>query len=322
MPDPSENRRRYPLIVNPRAKSERGYRAMEFIEAHSHRFEIYRTQSREEAIELTRKFAKAGEDVVITAGGDGTVNAAIEGLAGSSTILGVFPTGTMNVFAREMGIPFDRLEKSMAVIDDGCRKEVDLFEMNGVPFVQMAGVGFDAQVIEATSWESKRRLGPLAYLLAGVRVLRTALPKMTVLTEEGRELRGVCLLIGNGSLYGGHFPLFRTARNTDELLDVVLFKESGFQFIKDSLRGLVKGGIDPLSPGGSVEYLQAARIRVTSAEAIPVEIDGELWGRTQEINFRSTGKKLSVFAPEKPEANRWLNFLRTANPFYRSIGSD
>ena len=156
---------RYPLILNPKAKGEKGKRALNFIMENATRFTIYATRSREEAIELAQGFAAAGEDLVIAAGGDGTLNAVIEGLAGSQTALGVFPTGTMNVFAREMGIPYDRLKNAMEVIDEGHREEVDLFSMNGAPFVQMAGVGFDAQVIEETSWESKKRLGPLACLL-------------------------------------------------------------------------------------------------------------------------------------------------------------
>ncbi|MEN8755140.1 MAG: diacylglycerol kinase family protein, partial [Akkermansiaceae bacterium] len=150
---------RYPLILNPKAKSEKGKRALRFVMDHATKFVIYATRSREDAIALARRFAAEGEPVVIAAGGDGTLNAVIEGLAGSKTTLGVFPTGTMNVFAREMGIARDRLENALQVIEAGHRKTVDLFEMNGLPFVQMAGVGFDAQVIEETTWERKKRLG-------------------------------------------------------------------------------------------------------------------------------------------------------------------
>jgi len=292
---------RYPLILNPKAKSEKGRRALKFIMANATRFTIYATRSREEAIDLAGKFADDGEELVIAAGGDGTLNAVIEGLAGSRTALGVFPTGTMNVFAREMGIPYDKLKNAMAVIDGGHAEEVDLFAMNGAPFVQMAGIGFDARVIEETTWESKKRLGPLAYLLAATKVLRSSPTKLKVTCTDGRELEGVALLVGNGSLYGGQFPLFKNADNTDKLLDVVVFKESGYQFVKDSLTGLVKGGIDEYTHGDSVEYVQAAGLKVTSEEEVPVEIDGELWGRSSEMDFLPTGKTLRVFAPEEPK---------------------
>jgi len=301
---------RYPLILNPKAKGEKGKRALKFIMENATRFTIYATRNREEAIELARKFAIEGEGLVIAAGGDGTLNAVIEGLAGSKTSLGVFPTGTMNVFAREMGIPYDRLENAMEVIDGGHREEVDLFAMNGAPFVQMAGVGFDAQVIEETTWERKKRFGPLAYLLAATKVIRETPPEITITCSDGRELKGVAMLLGNGSLYGGQFPLFKKASNSDKLLDAVVFKESGYQFVKDSLRGLVKGGIDPDTHGDSVEYVQAAGFKVTCEEKVPVEVDGELWGRSSEVDFQPTGKTLRVLAPLESQIKRRYALLK------------
>ncbi|MEN8773235.1 MAG: diacylglycerol kinase family protein [Akkermansiaceae bacterium] len=306
---------RYPLILNPKAKSEKGRRALKFIMANATRFTIYATRSREEAIDLARKFVQDGEELVIAAGGDGTLNAVIEGLAGSQTALGVFPTGTMNVFAREMGIPYDKLKNAMEVIDSGHSEEVDLFAMNGAPFVQMAGVGFDAQVIEETTWKSKKRLGPFAYLLAATKVLRAKPPQLKVTCSDGRKFEGVAMLVGNGSLYGGQFPLFRNASNSDKLLDVVVFKEAGYQFVKDSLTGLVKGGIDPHSHGDSVEYIQAAGLKVTCAEEVPVEVDGELWGRSSKIDFLPTGKTLKVFAPLEPKVKLRYALLKILSPW-------
>lgn len=306
---------RYPLILNPKAKGEKGRRALKFIMAHATRFTIYATRSREEAIDLARKFAAEGEELVIAAGGDGTLNAVLEGLAGSNTVLGVFPTGTMNVFAREMGIPYDKLENAMEVIDEGHSEEVDLFAMNGAPFVQMAGVGFDAQVIEETTWESKKRLGPLAYLLAATKVIRGKPPTLKVTCSDGRKCEGIALLVGNGSLYGGQFPLFKNAKNSDRLLDVVVFKEAGYQLVKDSLRGLLKGGIDPYSHGESVEYIQAAGLQVTCEEPVPVEVDGELWGRSSDCNFLPTGKTLRVFAPREPKTKLRYALLKILSPW-------
>jgi len=306
---------RYPLILNPKAKSEKGRRALKFIMANATRFTIYATRSREDAIELAQKFVADSEELVIAAGGDGTLNAVIEGLSGSRTALGVFPTGTMNVFAREMGIPYDKLENAMEVIDNGHSEEVDLFAMNGTPFVQMAGVGFDAQVIEETTWESKKRLGPLAYLFAATKVLRVKPPTLRVKCADGRELEGVALLVGNGSLYGGQFPLFKNASNTDNLLDVVVFKEAGYQFVKDSLTGLLKGGIDLHSHGDSVEYVQAAGLKVTCDEEVPVEVDGELWGRSSEIDFSPTGRTLRVFTPLEPKVKFRYALLKILSPW-------
>lgn len=264
---------------------------------HAHRFALYATNSGKEATELAKKFADDGEPVVIAAGGDGTLNAVVSGLAGSSTAIGVMPAGTMNVFARELGIPSNSLNKALEVIDRGVIREIDLFSANDAPFVQMAGVGFDAMVIEETRWEMKKLLGPLAYLLAAVKVLGKKPPIMDIVSCDGRREQGVAVLCGNGSLYGGQFKLFRKASNLDSKLDVIVFKESGYRFVLDALHGIAQGGIDLAA---STVYFQSEAVTVTSATAVPVEIDGELLGRFNEIRFRETATRLRVLAPEPP----------------------
>jgi len=306
---------RYPLILNPKAKSERGQKALKFVMENATRFAIYATRSREESVELAREFAKKGEPVVIAAGGDGTLNAVVEGLAGSETTLGVFPTGTMNVFAREMGIPFDQLKNAMDVIDADERKKVDLFTMNGAPFLQLAGVGFDAKVIEETSWESKKRYGPLAYVISAAKLLRDRPPKLTVRTGDGKVVEGVFVLVGNGALYGGQFTLFREADNADQLLDIVVFKEAGYRLILDSIASLARGGIDPKVQGESVEYLQAASFEIEAEEEVPTEVDGELWGRAKKLEFARGDTSLEVFAPKEPVQNKWTDFLKALRPW-------
>ncbi len=315
MSDLPDDLPRYPLILNPKAKSEKGKRALQFVMENATRFAIYATRSRDEAVKLSREFAEKGEEVVIAAGGDGSLNAVVEGLAGSRTTLGVFPTGTMNVFAREMGIPYDQLKCAMEVIDAGNQKKVDLFTMNGAPFLQMAGVGFDAKVIEETSWESKKRYGPLSYLMSAAKLLGDQPPKLTVRTSEGREIEGVFMLVGNGSLYGGQFTLFREADNSDKRLDVVVFKENGYRFVLDSIKGVARGGIDTDFPGESVEYFQVKSLTVEAEEEVPVEVDGELWGRAKTMTFARSDSQLKVFAPEEFMPNRWTEFLKAIRPW-------
>ena len=235
--------------------------------------------------------------MVIAAGGDGTLNTVVRGLAGSPTALAILPTGTMNVFARELGIPFNSLADAFAVIERGFVREIDLFEANQAPFVQMAGVGFDAKVIERTTWESKKSLGPLAYLLAAVKVLGEHPPQIEVICADGRRETGVAVLAGNGSLYGGPFRFFRKADNQDSLLDVLVYKRTGYRLVWDLLCGLVAGGVDRVS---SACYLQTAAFVVRAEAEVPVQVDGELLGRFTEIHFTQAGKRLRVVAPEVP----------------------
>ncbi len=292
-----EKPHRYPVIFNPRARSQKGGRVMRFIESHPDRLVLHPTNYAGEARELAARFAAEGEPVVVAAGGDGTLNEVVNGLVGSKTILGVLPAGTMNVFAREMGIPADSLEQALLVIERGFVQEVDLFGANGSPFVQMAGVGFDALVIEETSWGSKKMLGPLAYLLAAVKVLGEEPPQLEVVCPDGRREQGVAVLAGNGSLYGGPFKLFRNASNHDSKLDVLVYKEAGYRLVLDSLRGLAFGGVDLLE---STAYLQTSEFMVHSDREVPVQVDGEWIGRFRQVHFIETPHRLRVLAPEEP----------------------
>lgn len=271
---------------------------------------LYATRSAEEAQALAAMFAEQGQPIVVAAGGDGTLNAVVKGLAGSKTALGVLPTGTMNVFARELGIPYDNLDRAFEVILEGHVREVDLFEANGTPFVQMAGVGFDAAVIEETTWESKKVLGPLAYLMSAVKVLGDKPPRMTVETGDGRHAEGIAVLAGNGSLYGGQIKLFHRADNQDSKLDVLVFKEAGYRLVRDSLRGIALGGID--FDESTVSYLQTESLVVRSEREVPLEVDGELVGRTKEVVFGDDQpERLRVLAPKEPIGTRFEEAMKT-----------
>lgn len=300
---------RYPLIFNPSARSQRARRTLRFLMSHAQWFALYASRSAEDAKELAAEFAEAGEPVVLAAGGDGTLNAVVQGLAGTSTALGVLPAGTMNVFARELGMPLNNLEKSLEVIEKGFVREVDLYQANGHAFLQMAGVGLDAQVIEETTWEKKKMFGPMAYLMAAVRVLGDKPPKMRVICEDGTEEEGVCMLAGNGSLYGGQIKLFRKADNSDEMLDALVFTAAGYKLVLDSVKGIATGAID--AGNSSVKYLQSRSFKVISDREVPIEADGEVVGRMDQVELVPAERKLRVIAPESPKDNLFASVLKT-----------
>ena len=309
-----ETPRRYPVIFNPKARSQKGDRVLRFLKEHANHFTVHATRHAGEARDLAASFAARGEAVVVAAGGDGTLNEVVGGLRGSSTVLGILPAGTVNVFAREMGVPLGSLERALAVIERGCVREVDLFEANGSPFVQMAGVGFDATVIEETSWESKKLLGAPAYLLAALKVIGRHPPQLEVLCADGRRTTGVAVIVGNGVFYGGPFRFFHKAHNRDSKLDVLVYKKAGFRLVLDSLRGLVCGGMDRLA---STDYFQTGELTVRADCEVPVQVDGEWIGRFAEVRFKQSACHLRVLAPELAPAGRsaenrmsWLPWLR------------
>ena len=317
-----ETPRCYPLIFNPKARSQKGGRVLRFLTEHPNNFAVHATRHAGEARELAARFAAQGEPVVIAAGGDGTLNEVAGGLAGSSTVLGILPAGTMNVFARELGIPCDSLQRAFAVIEHGFVREVDLFEANGAPFVQMAGVGFDAAVIENTSWKSKKRLGAAAYLLAAARVIGQRAPRLEVRCADGRCEHGVAVIVGNGSRYAGPFRFFRNAHIRDSKLEVLVYKEAGYRLVLDSLRGLALGGIDRLD---STCYLQTEAFTVRADCEVPVQVDGEWLGRFTEVCFKESSSHLRVIAPEPPPAGRcagvwqWLRMRPQRPPQSQSL---
>jgi len=308
---------RYPLLINPKAKSQRAQAAMRFVMDNSDKFGIYATRSAEDAEALAAKFAREGHSIVIAAGGDGTINAVVKGLAGSKTALGILPTGTMNVFARELGLPFDSLKDCLKVIDSHSFREIDLFEANGSPFVQMAGIGFDAQVIEETSWESKKAFGPLAYFLAAVKILGEKPPKMVVELDTGEKIDAACVLVGNGSLYGGQIKLFNMADNADEFLDLLIYEEAGYRAVFNSLKGVALNDVSILT--NSARYVQARTVKVTSEKPVPMEVDGEFCDKVEEIVFAPAARKLRVVAPSERIGSRFEKALRNLKNIQRKI---
>jgi len=285
------------VILNPSAQSEKAKRSIELIRSLSERLEIIESHSFDQARELAEGAVTDGREAVIAAGGDGTVNAAISGLVGADITFGVFPTGTMNLFARELDLPMNDLRGCWDIIERGNTREVDLFSANDQVFVQLAGVGFDAKIIEQTSWERKKKFGPLSYVISALSVAGKKPPPLRVIPEEGGALEGAFVLIGNGALYGPAHKVFHKASNTDGLLDVLVFEKQSYLNILRYISGIGFGKVEKMK---DVTYLQASGLRIESDESVPVEVDGELSGTTP-VDFKATGTKLRAFAPPEGE---------------------
>ncbi len=278
------------VIMNPSAHSERAQRSLDEIQRLAAGADFRFTTGQGDARRMAAEAAQAGAEVVVACGGDGTVSEVANGLVGTRTALGVMPIGTMNVFSKELGIA-PELDAAWAVIERGLVREIDLPEANGAHFIQLAGVGLDAQVVKETSWESKKRLGPLSYIISAAQIASRTPPLLRVETEETvRE--GSFVLIGNGRFYGAKVVLFPNARPDDGRLDVLIFKNLGYLDIARYVGGVLIGHHTDLD---DVEYFQASKLRVTSDEPVPVELDGELLGDVPvEFQVRA---RLRVCAP-------------------------
>ena len=272
------------IIFNPKARSEKSRDLADVLRELAPEAELRMTGAPGDARLLAREAAREGFRVVAAAGGDGTVNEVANGIAGSQSALGVMPIGTMNVFSKEHDLP-EKLDQAWGVIRAGNQREIDLLAANGTHFIQLAGVGLDAQVVKETTWESKKSLGPLSYLISAAQIAARTPPKLLI-EAGGRVSEGSFVLIGNGRYYGAKIVLFPKARVDDGMLDVLIFKNIGYLDIAKYLAGILTGthtGMD------GVEYFQVSEATVRSEDEVPVEVDGELSGALP-VSFRVAGK--------------------------------
>jgi YegS/Rv2252/BmrU family lipid kinase len=281
------------VILNPAARSEKASRLLERIRELSGGAPVRLTSEAGDASRIAAEAVRDGVEVIIAAGGDGTINEVINGIGNAPVRLGILPVGTMNVFATELGIPHGNLERAWSIIEQGKVVAVDLPKANDTHFIQLAGVGLDAEVVRKTTADSKKALGPLSYLLTLVQVAAHKPPRVVVETEGGRIREGSFVLIGNGRLYGGPFPVFKRASLNDGLLDVLVFQNQTHWDVVRYFQAIAFG-THPELP--DVEYFQTSSIKVTSSGDVPVELDGEVAGMLPCL-FSVEPQKLRVMAP-------------------------
>jgi diacylglycerol kinase (ATP) len=281
------------VILNPAAHSDRAKRSRARVESLARGCTVCASSSAAEAAMLARNAVAEGFGKVVAAGGDGTINAVVNGLAGSSVTLGLLPIGTVNVFAIELGLPIHSLESCWDIIEGDQVRLIDLPSANGKYFVQLAGVGLDAQAVKETSLTLKRNFGPLSYLISAAQIAARQPPRLFIESSNTMINEASFVLIGNGRRYGGPFPFFKQALLDDGLLDVVAFKQVGYLEIIKYLQDVFFSSEIRLP---EVEYFQTERVRVTSDQDVPVELDGELAG-TCPVEFVLQDYRLRVLAP-------------------------
>src|SRR5256714_13254243 len=191
------------IILNPAAHSDRAQRKRAEVESLAQDCIVCATTSAGDAELMARRGVKEGFEKIVAAGGDGTINEVVNGLAGANAKLGVVPSGTMNVFANELGLPVHDLQLCWDIIKADNTRAVDLPKANQKFFVQLAGVGLDAQVVKETSAKLKRSFGPLSYLISAAQIAARQPPRLFLQSDDATIKEGSFVLVGNGRLYGG-----------------------------------------------------------------------------------------------------------------------
>ena len=274
--------------------------------------------------ERAENAARAGTPVVVAAGGDGTVNAVINGLMRASngehspTKLGILPLGTGNVFAYNLGLSHWR--DAACAISDGHSRRIDVgyarplaharkrskrlanSQISEQPspryFVLMAGIGFDAKVIEETSLQMKTVLRDFAYALTSLQnaVVHQG-TQITLTFPDGRRYSEMAwlLMAGNAASYAWAIKFTGRAQLDDGKLDLCVFPfENKLTSVQQVTQLLVGQHVER----GNAHYFQTESVRVESSPPIPIQLDGDEWGTTPAQLSMLPGV-LDVLVPKK-----------------------
>jgi len=239
-----------------------------------------------------------GCDVVVAVGGDGTVRAVAEVLAGSGVALGIVPQGTGNLLARNLGVPLDDLNAALERVRDGEPRTIDIgwVEFGGEKraFTVMVGFGVDAQMLVETSDDLKDRAGWLAYVEAMGRALAgTEMADITLTLDDGeaQEVRGHTMIVGNCGMLQGGIRLLPDAVLDDGQLDLLLVSADGALQWLDTVRSVVWdngirrvfGGVTEAVSTESTRHVAAQTVSVTLESPQQFEVDGEEVGEVSSF---------------------------------------
>jgi diacylglycerol kinase (ATP) len=227
-----------------------------------------------------RELARAGIEIIVGAGGDGTITDVMQGVLGTDSALALIPQGTGNDFSRTLGIGTD-LARAVQTIANGNIQSVDVGhwqqECAEGHFLNVAGCGFDSMVADRINHGYRKLSGKSAYLAAMVGTLMSYRPSELTITVDGDLIsqRAMLCAIANAQSYGGGMKVAPTASITDGLLDLVLVGEFGrIEFLRAFPR--VLKGTHLTHP--KVTHRQFRELEITSEPAIPFLVDGELVG--------------------------------------------
>jgi len=271
------------IIFNPAARGEKAKRFRDQLAALSASVTLKPTYAAGSGRPLAAEAVREGFEVIVAAGGDGTLNEVINGIVDepeglSRTRLGVLPLGTINVFARELGLP-RKFGVAWRVVQEGKELMIDLprvefmkdGRMHQRCFGQLAGAGLDSRAIELVDWEQKKSFGPLAYVVAGFKAL--AEPKPQIIASAAHAgAQGELVLVGNGRYYGGSFELFPKANLRDGLLDVTVFPKVNWETLFRSGWGWLT---DKIHSAAGCHTFQAESFTLTAQGEVPFELDGD-----------------------------------------------
>jgi diacylglycerol kinase (ATP) len=266
------------ILHNPNAglAARRHYHAvLSLLSEQGASIEIAETSRHGEGMRVTAEAAVSGRfAAIVAAGGDGTVHDVASGLLGSFTPLGIIPTGTANVFAREVGLPSSP-ERVANMLLHGKVRTIPVGQINGRPFLFVVGIGFDAEAVRYFEAEGTRQLGQFGLVgPVGRALLSHRGSTLRVTTDHGTKT-AQWIIVTRAQRYAGGLLLSREAGVTQTRFQVVRFGGRGPLVRLRQLSALACGLIR-YDPDVTIEA--ADWVRVEGDESTPIQVDGEMLG--------------------------------------------
>ena len=287
------------LIINPISgtRSKRGLTTLvrERLTPLGIELESRKTKASGDAYAWSREWVEKGGEIVISAGGDGTVNEVANALSYSNCTLGILPFGSGNGLARSIGIPQDTYA-ALKIIEDGNILTCDRGVVNGYPFYCTFGVGFDAAVSE--KFASMKKRGRITYIRSAFREFLNYQSQTYVIVTDGKVITEKALLIAvcNAPQYGNNAFIGPKAILTDGLLDItVVHADNPLNTLLMSM-DMFTGMLDK---NRSIGTFRLPELTIIQASDGPVHLDGEPMHLGKILNIKCEKDALNVFAPEK-----------------------
>ncbi|HJZ67204.1 MAG TPA: YegS/Rv2252/BmrU family lipid kinase [Blastocatellia bacterium] len=314
-------RRRATIIYNPMSgraarRAENVQKMSRLLEERGLEVDARPTAGPDDATRLAREATAAGADIIISYGGDGTLNEVLQGMAGSQASLAVWPGGTANVVATDLGVSSDiaklaemiaagktrRIALGLAKSEGETGRVGDGATLAPSPrhplarsryFIMMAGIGLDASVARKVNLKLKRRTGEFAYWVEGIKHLFTWQAEPFTIDADGRRYESAFTLIGNGKGYGGGLVLTPDAKLEEPWFEVFILPPlaNNFAYLR-AVGACIRG--KPQTCGASL--VKAKHVKANSAHEPWVEADGELIGPLP-MTFDIVSDALSLIVP-------------------------
>jgi len=263
---------------------------------HGHQVELLEPRYKGEMTDLARKAASDGFELIVAAGGDGTINEAVNGCLGYPVLFGVIPLGTVNVWARCLGIPVGHVEGCLEILLKGQPRTVSLGRANGRAFTFSAGVGIDGEVVRGENLGLKKIIGRYCYYVKAFTTVWGYKPPRLELSIDGEPpIRCESAIFGKTPLYGDRFYLTPKASPFEKEIDVCILPKLGPLPLAQTLFKATQGGSHVSD--SRIVYRKLTRATITSVDTAHMQLDGEYAG-VVPVTIEALPDALRVLLPK------------------------